>query len=85
MPLRQTKASTLIRSFSCERFGCYLVGLSVPHLKELFAGYAVKAAFASPNIEKLANEVNFMQNGNGSARLPTSLQQRNHTRRQGIP
>lgn len=68
MPLRLTKASTLIRSFSCERFGCYLVGLSVPHLKELLAGYALDAAFASPNIEKFANEVNFMQNGNGSAR-----------------
>ena len=92
MPLRLTKASTLIRSFSCERFGCYLVGLSVPHLKELlavyaprrplatpnieksaraadyYAGDALDAAFASPNIEKFANEVNFMQNGNGSAR-----------------
>ena len=59
MPLRLTKASTQIRSCPSERFGCYLVGLSVPHLKELGAYYALLPACATPNIEKSAQGTDF--------------------------
>ena len=59
MPLRLTKASSQIRSCESERFGCYLVGLSVPHLKELLAVYADRRGLTTPNIENTPRAVDF--------------------------